>query len=112
MQRIAFTMQVKEGCQAEYVRRHESVWPEVLHDMERAGMAKMSIFMKGRELFVYMEVADYAEAIRILARCPKSVRWEQQMASMLESDTGQPYDSAHPYPQGLPEVFSWEADGA
>ena len=110
MQRVAFVMRVKEGQQEEYIRRHQHVWQEVLADLKRAGVHKMSIFMSGLQLFLYMEVEDYAEAARILAESDDSVRWEEYMAPIMESATGDAYDSASAYPDGLPEVFYWQAD--
>jgi len=109
MQRIAFIMTVKEGQEEEYVRRHQAVWPQILDDMKRAGIHKMSIFMRGREMFLYMEVDDYAEAIRILGKSPESVRWEEYMAPIMEGADDEAYDPNDAYPQGLPEVFSWKA---
>ena len=52
MQRVTFVMRVKEGQQEEYIRRHQQVWQEVLADLERAGVHKMSIFMSGLQLFL------------------------------------------------------------
>ena len=105
MQRVAFVMHVKEGQEAEYVRRHREVWPQVLADLERAGVEQMNIFMAGRQLFLYMEVDDYAEAARILGECPESVRWEAYMEPIMEDAGGQDYDPENPYPDSLPEVF-------
>ena len=107
MQRVAFVMHVKEGQEAEYVRRHREVWPQVLADLERAGVEQMNIFMTGRQLFLYMEVDDYAEAARILVECPESVRWEAYMEPIMENAGGQTYDPENPYPDSLPEVFFW-----
>ena len=107
MQRVAFVMHVKEGQQAEYIRRHREVWPQVLADLERAGVEQMNIFMAGRQLFLYMEVDDYAEAARILGECPESVRWEAYMEPIMEDAGGQTYDPENPYPDSLPEVFFW-----
>jgi len=107
MQRVAFVMHVKEGQEAEYVRRHREVWPQVLADLERAGVEQMNIFMAGRQLFLYMEVDDYAEAARILGECPESVRWEAYMEPIMEDAGGQTYDTENPYPDSLPEVFFW-----
>tara|TARA_B100000886_G_scaffold211809_1_gene146712 strand:+ start:499 stop:834 length:336 start_codon:yes stop_codon:yes gene_type:complete len=107
MQRVAFVMHVKEGQEAEYVRRHREVWPQVLADLERAGVEQMNIFMAGRQLFLYMEVDDYAEAARILGECPESVRWEAYMEPIMEDAGGQTYDPENPYPDSLPEVFFW-----
>ena len=107
MQRVAFVMHVKEGQEAEYVRRHRGVWPQVLADFERAGVEQMNIFMAGRQLVLYMEVDDYAEAARILGECPESVRWEAYMEPIMEDAGGQTYDPENPYPDSLPEVFFW-----
>ncbi len=112
MQRVAFVMHVKEGEEEEYRRRHRDVWPAVLADLERAGVHSMSIFMADRQLLLYMETDNYAEAVRILAESPESVRWEEYMAPIMEDESGDDYDPHNAYPEGLPEVFHWQvADG-
>ncbi len=108
MQRVAFVMRVKDGEQREYIRRHQAVWPEVLADLRRVGIHKMSIFLKDAELFLYMEVEDYTQAARILAESPESQRWEEFMAPIMEDAAGNDYDAANAYPDGLPEVFAWD----
>ena len=45
-----------------------------------------------------MEAEDYAEAVRILAESPKSVRWEEYMAPIMEDESGDDYD---PHPRAL-----------
>ena len=97
MQRVAFVMHVKEGQEEEYIRRHRAVWPQVLAALESAGVEQMNIFMAGRQLFLYMEVADYAEAARILGESPESLRWEQYMEPIMEDAGGQGYDSENAY---------------
>jgi L-rhamnose mutarotase len=67
----------------------------------------MSIFTFGPQLFLYMEVEDYAEAARVLAEIDKSVQWEEYMAPIMESATSDTYNPANAYPEGLPEVFYW-----
>ena len=109
MERVAFVMKAKAGYEEEYVRRHKEVWPEVLSDMKKAGVHKMSIFMQGRELFLYMEVENYAEAARVLEDSPESARWEEYMTPIMENAAGGAYDPNNAYPDGLPEVFYWEA---
>jgi len=110
MQRIAFIMHVKAGQEEEYIRRHKEVWPEALEDMKRAGIHKMSIFMQGSELFLYMEVEDYDKAVEMLAQSPDSVRWEEYMAPIMQDESGDVYDPDNAYPQGLPEVFYWSSN--
>ena len=109
MERVAFLMRAKEGYEEEYVRRHKDVWPAVLADLQRSGVQKMSIFMRGRDLFLYMEVDDYAEVTRILSNASESVKWEEYMAPIMENAEGDDYDPDNAYPDGLPEVFYWES---
>ena len=111
MERVAFVMHVREGEEEEYRRRHREVWPAVLADLEQAGVLSMSIFMVDRQLFLYMETENYAEAVRILAESPESVRWEEYMAPIMEDESGDEYDPYDAYPEGWPEVFHWRVGG-
>jgi L-rhamnose mutarotase len=108
MDRVSFVMRVKPGQQEEYIRRHQNVWPDVLAEHRRAGIRKMAIYMKGDDLFLYMEVDDYPKAVRILSQSPASLRWEEYMAPIMEDSGGQDYDPTNAYPPSLPEVFYWE----
>jgi L-rhamnose mutarotase len=107
MQRVAFVMHVTEGQEEEYIRRHRDVWPQVLADLKHAGVHQMNIFMAGRQLFLYMEVDDYAEVARIFGESPQSARWEEYMEPIMEDSGGETYDPENPYPNSLPEVFFW-----
>jgi L-rhamnose mutarotase len=101
MQRIAFVMRVLSGREAEYERRHEAVWPDMLAALKDAGCANYSIFRRGRDLFAYLEVADFDRMQRELAASDASRRWEAHMAPIMErailSETG--------FHELLPEVF-------
>lgn len=111
MERVSFLMRVRDGMQEEYIRRHRAVWPEVLAEMQRAGIANMSIFMQGTDLVLYMEVENYEQAVRILNDSPASLRWEEYMSQIMEENAGKSYDPANAYPESLPEVFHWESTG-
>ena len=110
MEHVAFLMRVKQGQEEEYLRRHENVWPEELAAMKRAGIHNMRIFKSGLDLFVYMDVEDYARATRILDDDPDSRRWEEHMEPLLEGAAGEGYDPDEAYPDGLPLVFEWDAN--
>lgn len=101
MQRIAFTMNIKPGTQEEYRRRHQEVWPGLLADLKRAGCQNYSIYLRGTELFAYMEVEDFPRYLEIMATSQASERWEARMSDILlrvtEEETG--------FPPVLEEVF-------
>src|SRR2546422_11450556 len=84
MERVAFVMKVKTGQEAEYRRRHESVWPEMLRALKSAGCSNYSIYMKGRDLFAYMEVDDFERFKRQMSDASGAQRWESQMAPIIE----------------------------
>src|SRR5262249_22160357 len=56
MQRIGFCMRLLPGKEAESRRRHEQVWPDLLADLHAAGARNYSIFLRGSDLFAYLEV--------------------------------------------------------
>ena len=45
MQRIAFTMKLFPGDEAEYKIRHEALWPELQLLLKEAGIEDYSIFL-------------------------------------------------------------------
>ena len=108
MDRVSFLMRVKDGYRDEYIRRHREVWPEVLAEQQRAGIKKMAIYMKGSDLFLYMEVEDYAKAVRILSQSPAALSWEEYMAPIMDDLGDEAFDPAKAFPASLPEVFFWE----
>lgn len=101
MQRIAFTMRIHPGTQEEYRRRHQAVWPELLADLTAAGCRNYSIYLRGEELFAYMEVEDFSAFLQKMAASDASSRWEQQMSDILIRDL----DRATGFPPTLEEVF-------
>lgn len=101
MQRIAFVMKIKPGTEEEYRRRHRQVWPELLADLKRAGCQNYSIYLRGTELFAYMEVADFQRYLEIMADSQASTRWEAQMSDILIRET----EETTGFPCVLEEVF-------
>jgi len=67
VERIAFTMRVKPGQEMEYRRRHAAVWPEMMRALKDAGCSNYSIYMKGRDLFAYMELDDFHRFKRLIS---------------------------------------------
>ncbi|SMF06849.1 L-rhamnose mutarotase [Alteromonadaceae bacterium Bs31] len=45
MEKIAFTMQLNPGCQEEYKKRHDYIWPQLLLELKGAGIRDYSIFL-------------------------------------------------------------------
>ena len=58
MIRRAFTMRLKPGKLAEYKHFHDNVWPELAAEIEKSGIASMTIFENDPVLFLYSEIVD------------------------------------------------------
>jgi L-rhamnose mutarotase len=58
MIRRAFTMRLKPGGLADYQRHHDSIWPELVAEFERQGIARITIFEDDPVLFLYSEITD------------------------------------------------------
>jgi L-rhamnose mutarotase len=87
MQRIAFVMQLHEGCQEEYRRRHASIWPELAALLRETGIREYSIFLeeKSLKLFAILQIDDAAK-LDGLARHPLMRRWWEYMKDMMDTN--------------------------
>ncbi|MEO1948510.1 L-rhamnose mutarotase [Thioclava sp.] len=45
MEKLAFRMQLNPGCRAEYIRRHDEIWPELVGLLKEAGVEDYSIHL-------------------------------------------------------------------
>ena len=102
MERYAWKAQILEGKKAEYVRRHDEIWPELKALLKDAGISNYSIWNVGNDLFGYYECEKGIEyAARMQAESPIVDKWNEYMKDVmimpLDPETG-----AQPH---LEEVF-------
>ena len=83
MIRRAFTMRLKPGGLAEYRRHHDAIWPELVAEIERDGIARFTIFEKDPVLFLYSEIHD-EEAWDRLWHSGIHDRWSELMNPLME----------------------------
>ena len=83
----AFTMKLKPGGLAEYKRHHDSIWPELVAEIERQGIAQITIFENDPVLFLYSEISD-PEAWDRLWHTEIHDKWGEYMALMVFNDEG------------------------
>jgi L-rhamnose mutarotase len=58
MIRRAFTMRLKPGALAEYRKYHDELWPELLAEIEKSGIATITTFERDPDLFLFSEIRD------------------------------------------------------
>jgi L-rhamnose mutarotase len=87
MEKIAFRMRLKPGTEAEYVRRHDAIWPEMLAMLRDAGISDYSIFLD-RETHMLFAVLWRREdhGMDAFAGNPIEQRWNEHMADLLDTN--------------------------
>ena len=83
MMRRAFTMRLKPGGLAEYKRHHDAIWQELVGEIERQGIAQITIFENDPVLFLYSEIKD-PEAWDRLWHTEIHDRWGEIMNPLME----------------------------
>ena len=54
--RRAFTLRLKPGAFAQYQHYHDHIWPELVREIEKCGIAQITTFRDGLQLFLYSEI--------------------------------------------------------
>ena len=75
MERYAWKAAVLPGKMAEYRRRYDEIWPEMLEMFRRAGIRNYSIWQAGDTLFRYYECDNLQTALVVQQDAPVSARW-------------------------------------
>lgn len=80
--RRAWIMTLKPGCEAEYKRRHDAIWPELAEAIRASGVTSFSIYRHGLTLFAYQERDDSPAPEPV----PVMWRWWGEMAELMETE--------------------------
>lgn len=86
MERFAWKARVLPGKLAEYIRRHDEIWPEMTEVLNRAGIRNYTIWTEGETLFGYYECDSVAYAARVQAESPVVDRWNAYMKDVMAMD--------------------------
>jgi L-rhamnose mutarotase len=102
VERICFTLKLRQDRLAEYIDRHRSVWPEMQAALRDTGWGNYSLFLAPNGLLIgYFETESFAEARRLMKELPVNERWQAEMTPFFDSTAEDPDDSMRP----LPELF-------
>jgi L-rhamnose mutarotase len=63
MERMCFTFDIYEGKEAEYKKRHDEIWPELVADIKAAGFKNYTLFRRGLTIVGYFEVDGKVEDV-------------------------------------------------
>jgi L-rhamnose mutarotase len=101
MTRRAFKMHLKPGFEAEYRRRHDEIWPELVALLKEAGISDYSIFLDPETLTLF-GVQKLASGNNADALAGEAVmrRWWDYMKDIMYSN-----EDGSPVSEPLDEVF-------
>jgi L-rhamnose mutarotase len=104
MKRLGFKMKLHAGMEAEYRRRHDEIWPDLLQLLKQTGISHYSIFLDEETytLFGVLTIDDPAE-MNHLPDHPVMKKWWTYMKDIMESN-----EDHSPVSKELKEVFYLE----
>jgi L-rhamnose mutarotase len=86
MKRHAFVMKLKPGCETEYRRRHDEIWPELAQALREAGISDYSIFLDPETLTLFaVQKLTEANTSAQLPTLPVVRRWWNSMSPLMET---------------------------
>jgi L-rhamnose mutarotase len=91
VERLCFTFEIRPGTEAEYKKRHDEIWPELVDAIKDAGLANYTLFRRGTTITGYVECSpDVATAFAKLAPTDVNTRWagwfEEIIVSLVDED--------------------------
>ena len=104
MASYSWVLEVRPGYEAEYKKRHDEIWPEMIDALKQSGISNYSIFRHGLTLFGYFETDDLKATIAFLADNEVNQRWGEYMTPVMKIDI----DETIGFPFLLP--LQWHMD--
>jgi L-rhamnose mutarotase len=88
MERLCFFIELHEGAEEEYERRHHEIWPEMRHAVSAAGYTNYTLFRRGLTVIGYAEcVPDVATVMGNMAKAEVTRRWNQSLEGVIRKLT-------------------------
>lgn len=87
MKRQAFKMFLKPGCEAEYEKRHNAIWPELKTLLKETGVSDYSIYWdKETNVLFASQKVDGDSSSQDLGNNPIVQKWWVYMADIMDTN--------------------------
>ena len=106
MIRRAFTLRLEPGALGLYKEHHDNIWPELVEEIERCGIATMTAFVTDPVVFYYSEIRDQDSWDRLWST-PIHDRWGELFKPLIAFNTEGKVDAGN-----LREIFRLETSAA
>jgi L-rhamnose mutarotase len=87
MHRVGFKMKLFNGCEDEYKKRHDAIWPELRTLLKETGVEDYSIFLD-KETNILFGVLKIKNPLKLdeLPSHPVMKKWWAYMKDIMESN--------------------------
>lgn len=88
MERLCFTFTIRQGTEAEYKKRHDEIWPELVEAIQASGFRNYSLFRRGLQVIAYAECyPDVDTVFEALGKYEVNARWSEWFTDIIEQLT-------------------------
>jgi L-rhamnose mutarotase len=100
-EKYAFRMFLNPGCVAEYKKRHDDIWPELMGLLKTAGISDYSIYLDEEHHVLFAVLQRTAShTMATLPNHPVMQRWWAHMADLMRTNP-----DGSPVAEPLPCMF-------
>lgn len=101
MKQVVFKMKLGQGCEGEYRKRHEVIWPELVTLLKQNGVKNYDIYFdKETDTVIAVQYIDEGSTASLHGN-PLMMEWWEHMADVMETNPDK-----SPLVVGLEKVFS------
>jgi len=87
--RLAYSLRLEPGALPEYCRQHDDIWPELVEEMERCGIARLTAFEADPMVYYYADL-QREDAFDSLFETKIHDRWAETFKGLIAfTDAGQ-----------------------
>ena len=84
--KIAFKMKLKPGFEAEYKKRHDEIWPELVTLLKESGISDYSIFLDEETNNLFAVQQQIGSSSQDLGSTQIVQKWWAYMADIMETN--------------------------
>lgn len=89
MTKIAFKMKLNPGAKAEYKKRHDEIWPELVALLKQSGLSDYSIFLDEETDTLFAVQQQDGQSSQDLGGTAIVQKWWAYMADIMETNADQ-----------------------
>lgn len=84
MERACFSFEIYPGKEAEYQRRHDEIWPEMVEALKASGFSNYTLFRRGTTIYAYVEChPDRDTAFAAMGAADVNRRWQESFGDVI-----------------------------